>query len=233
MQYAAIKTSAASVSIPDGSGTAVLVVSGAPVRADSGTGPRAATLASLVIVVPVAAVAAASTALAAGSFGIFAGRGKVTPSVARTACRSRLGTGVTIGGAAGRLTTPLGRPLVVMASPAKGVDPAPKLGQLKGMLQNGLIEQSDYDERKRQLLDGMILEEFDDVLAIADRALAGAAASGLSPTGSLGAGLEVEPSVLLKTARARVLVKPLDEDLDPWDRQRWWESEEEDGAPHV
>ena len=115
--------------------------------------------------------------------------------------------------------------VVVMASPAKGVDPAPKLGQLKGMLQNGLIEQSDYDERKRQLLDGMILEEFDDVLAIADRALAGAAASGLSPTGSLGAGLEVEPSVLLKTARARVLVKPLDEDLDPWDRQRWWESD--------
>ncbi len=112
--------------------------------------------------------------------------------------------------------------VVVMASPADalGCNPAPKLGQLKGMLQNGLIEQSDYDERKRQLLDGMILEEFDDVLAIADRALADAAAIGLSPAGSLG----VEPGVLLKTARARLLVKPLDEDLDPWDRQRWWES---------
>lgn len=123
--------------------------------------------------------------------------------------------------------------VVVMASPAggAGADPAPKLGQLKGMLQNGLIEQRDYDERKRQLLDGMILEEFDDVLAMADRALAGAAASAVSSPASLGAplgaaqGLGVDPSVLLKTARARVLVKPLDEDLDPWDRQRWWESD--------
>eukprot|EP01046_Picozoa_sp_COSAG06_P034403 COSAG06_NODE_3599_length_5136_cov_24.510621_7_plen_816_part_00 len=124
--------------------------------------------------------------------------------------------------------------VVVMASPAggPGADPSPKLGQLKGMLQNGLIEQSDYDERKRQLLDGMILEEFDDVLAIADRALAGAAGSLASPA-SLGAPLSpdaavgqgVEPSVLLKTSRARLLVKPLDEDLDPWDRQRWWESD--------
>jgi hypothetical protein len=125
--------------------------------------------------------------------------------------------------------------VVVMAAPADapGVDPTPKLRQLKSMLEQGLIEQSDYDERKRQLLDGMILEEFDDVLAIADRALADAATSGLSPAGSRGVafspgvaqGLGVERGVLLKTARARLLVKPLDEHLDPWDQQRWWESD--------
>eukprot|EP01043_Picozoa_sp_COSAG02_P078490 COSAG02_NODE_17695_length_986_cov_1.801578_1_plen_103_part_10 len=98
--------------------------------------------------------------------------------------------------------------VVVMASPANGQlgNPAPKLRQLKEMLQNGLIEQSDYEERKRQLLDGMIMEEFDDVLTIADRALASAATSGLSPAGTVGTmlvpgvaqGLGVELGVVLK-----------------------------------
>ena len=100
--------------------------------------------------------------------------------------------------------------VVVMASPfGEGADPSQKLGQLKGLLQNGLIEQADFEERKRQLLDGFVSDDGVE----------------LSEVRSPREAAVEEPSALIRTGRARLLVKPLDEDLDPWDRQRWWESD--------
>ena len=143
--------------------------------------------------------------------------------------------------------------LVVMAS-AAGQDPVSVLNKLKDLLDTRVIDQSDYDKRKHQLLDRMMKE--DDEHASTDPAQnnkakqdnpakppvpdpagwVGPANSRLligdDPGGRVGptegrCGKLTGPPKLLKAGKAWFLPRPISGELDPWEAERWWEGEAE------